>query len=304
MKNFDVSNHIVIAGCGHLGRKVVDSLLSRRGITAKNISTLVKTEQSRDLCVEKGCESFAINLDKQDSVVPSLFKTADTLLYYFIPPPRQGREDSRAREFISQLTKGRSFQPKKIVLISTTGVYGNCHGKWVDEMSPVNPQVDRALRRVDAEQQFQSYSHTFKIPLVILRVSGIYGAGKLPLRRIRAKIPIVRKEDSPYSNRIHIDDLFEICIEAGFSEHISGIYNCADGHPTTMYDYFIKVAQANHLPEPQVISLEQARKQLSAGMLSYMDESRRIDNKKLLKYFNLRLKHPELTLENLREKLC
>ena len=61
-----------------------------------------------------------------------------------------------------------------------------------------------------------------------------------------------------------------------------------------MYDYFMRVARANHLPEPPAISLEQARTQLSAGMLSYMEESRRIDNHKLLNTFGIKLKYPDL----------
>lgn len=214
------------------------------------------------------------------------------MLYYFIAPPRRGTIDSRVKQFITQLKQGQSFSPVKVVLISTTGVYGNCQGEWVDENYPLNPQLDRAKRRVDAEQQFQSYCQEFKIPLVILRVSGIPGSGKLPLKRIKDNIPLVCREDSSYSNRIHIDDLVEVCIQAGFKQTISGIFNCADGHPTSM-----------QLPAPPAISLEQARTQLSAGMLSYMDESRRIDNKKLLDVFNLKLKYPYLQLENLTEEI-
>ena len=292
---------VLIGGCGQLGKEIVDVMLSRHLFAAENITALVRTQYSQELCSAKGIESIAIDLDETDLITADIFKSADTLLYYFIAPPRQGKTDSRLTQFISQIKQSQSYSPARIVLISTTGVYGNCHGKWVDESQPVNPQADRAKRRSDAEQQLQSYCQLVNIPLVILRVSGIYGPGKLPLKRIRAKTPIVCREDSPYSNRIHIHDLIEICIQAGIREDITGIFNCADGHPTTMYDYLIKVAQANHLPEPEAISLLKARKQLSAGMLSYMDESRRIDNKKLLHVFNLKLKYPFLKLENLRE---
>jgi len=296
MKSFE---NVVIAGSGYLGRKIIDVLLKRQIMAARNIITLVKTEQSQALCRQKGCQSYAIDLDNTDSDIPDFFSRGKTLLYYFMPPPRQGKTDSRVQCFISHLKKSLSNLPEKIVLISTTGVYGNCYGQWVDETAVVNPKVDRAFRRVDAERQFQSFCQAVNIPLVILRVSGIYGPGKLPMKRIRSKTAIVRQQDSPYSNRIHSDDLIEICFEAGFSEKIDGIFNCADGHPTTMYDYFMKVAQANHLPPPPVISLVQARKELSPGMMSYMDESRRININKLISHFKMQLKYPNLKLENL-----
>ncbi len=283
-----------IVGCGYMGQKLLQQLLFRSLADAENITTVVKTLNSQQHCSEMGVHSIALDMDDADSILPATFKSGQSLLYYFTPPPGQGSEDTRIRHFVHLLGSNPAEQPAKIVLISTTGVYGNCHGQWVDESTPLNPGADRARRRVDAEQQFQSYCRQFNIPLVILRVSGIYGPGKLPLERIRALSPIVREEDSPYSNRIHAEDLLEICLTAGLTENIAGIFNCADGHPTTMYDYFKRVAMANNLPEPPAISLNEAQTQLSAGMLSYMEESRRIDNHKLLAAFNLTLKYPDL----------
>ena len=281
---------ISIIGCGYIGYRLIQQLLSRKLAKTENISTLVKTVESKEQCLKLGVSSISFDMDNIDEKLPASFQIHQSILYYFAPPPGQGTVDSRARQFIKLLVK----QPSKIVLISTTGVYGNCHGQWVNEDTPLNPEVDRAQRRCDAEQQFQSYCQKFNIPLVILRVSGIYGPGKLPLKRIKASTPIVREEDSPFSNRIHSDDLLEICLKAGLSDDIEGVFNCADGHPTTMCDYFMKVAQANKLPKPPTITLEQAKTQLSAGMLSYMGESRRIDNQKLLTTFKLSLKYPDL----------
>ena len=281
---------ISIIGCGYIGQRLIQLLLSKNLVDAEQISTLVKSINSQKQCVSLGVSSIQFDMDTIAAPLPERLQIHQSILYYFTPPPAQGSIDSRARQFIKQLIK----PPSKIVLISTTGVYGNCHGQWVDENTALNPGVDRARRRFDAEQQFQSYCRKFNIPLVILRVSGIYGPGKLPLKRIKARTPIVREEDSPFSNRIHTDDLLEICLKAGLSDNIEGIFNCADGHPTTMYDYFIKVARANKLPEPPVITLQQAKTQLSSGMLSYMAESRRIDNQKLLAEFDLSLKYPDL----------
>ncbi|MCP3851432.1 MAG: NAD-dependent epimerase/dehydratase family protein [Gammaproteobacteria bacterium] len=295
----ETKNPFRIIGCGYLGKKLLNELIVKEISTADNISTVVKSVDSQQHCAHLGTQSIQLDLDSQESLLPEDLSFKQAIIYYFAPPPSQGSTDSRAQHFLRLLSqkltqKPPHEQPKKIVLISTTGVYGHCHGQWITEESPLNPAVDRARRRVDAEQQFQNFCQKLKIPLVILRVSGIYGKGKLPIKRIKSQTPIVREEDSPFSNRIHADDLLEISLLAGLRDDIEGIFNCADGHPTTMCDYFMKVAEAEHLPAPPTITLEQARTQLSAGMLSYMEESRRIDNQKLLTTFKIRLKHPNL----------
>ena len=285
------SQPIHIIGHGYMGHKLLQALLEQSLASAEQITTVARSQPESHF----QNPHLAWDLDSTETDSHSIPKP-NAIIYYFVPPPPRGRLDSRAQAFITQLEQNTQAQtrPAKIVLISTTGVYGNCHGQWVDENTPLNPSVDRARRRADAEQQFQHYAQQHNIPLVILRVSGIYAADKLPLKRIQAQTPVVREEDSPYSNRIHADDLLNICLIAGLNPDIEGVYNCSDGHPTTMYDYFMRVARASHLPEPPVISLEQARSELSSGMLSYMDESRRIDNHKLLKDFKLTLKYPDL----------
>jgi NAD dependent epimerase/dehydratase family enzyme len=104
----------------------------------------------------------------------------------------------------------------------------------------------------------------------------------------------VKAEDSGFTNRIHADDLSAFCLEALTKDIDSGIYNCCDGQPSTMNDYFIKVADALKLSRPKEISLLQARQELSSGMLSYLAESKRISNKKLLNNFMTRFKYPDL----------
>ncbi len=279
-------NPVHIVGYGYLGAKLLKALIDRDLAAAEQIFTV-----SRSATEHQG-QSIFWDLDNACPAAQN-YSADQTIIFYFVPPPRSGQQDSRARHYIKQL-RLHNNKPRKIVLISTTGVYGDCQGQWVDEHTPLKPAVDRARRRVDAEQLFQDFCQSNNIALVILRVSGIYAADKLPLKRLQAQTPVVREQDSPYSNRIHADDLLEICLIAGLKQELSGIYNCSDGHPTTMYDYFIRVARACELPEPPAISLQQARAKLSSGMLSYMDESRRIDNKKLLTDFKMTLQFPEL----------
>ncbi len=278
------NNTILIAGCGYIGKKVAQLLQGNNN----SFNALVNSQKSQQLCQQQNIACQIINLDDDTH---SLNLRADIILYTIAPQPR-GNTDTRIKRFLSSLTHA----PKKIILISTTGVYGDCQGNWIDESSLVNPQADRAKRRINAEQQLSDYAKQHHCEIVILRVAGIYAADKLPLKRIQSGEPILREEDSGFSNRIHADDLAQICFEACTSKNMQGIYNCTDGHPSTMCDYFKRVAKALNLPAPREINIEQAQKELSAGMLSYLAESKRIRNERLLNDLSQPLDYPNLDL--------
>lgn len=283
----ETMRRVVIVGCGYIGQWVAQQLLENK----RRVLGFVRSQQSRDICKQKGIDCQLLDLDDNAASFESDANFSDSVILYLAPPQTKGEDDLRMQHFLRLIDQQ---VPAKFVLISTTGVYGDCGGNWIDEATPAEPKVDRAKRRFSAEQQAQEYCSNRNIPLIILRVPGIYGPGKFPLERIRKAVPIVREEDSPFSNRIHAVDLVNICIKSITDDTITGIYNCSDGHPTTMYDYFMKVAEAYNLPAPPVINLAQAKKELSPGMLSYMEESRRISNAKLLRDFNLLLQYPDL----------
>jgi nucleoside-diphosphate-sugar epimerase len=164
----------------------------------------------------------------------------------------------------------------------------------VTEASPVAPQTARGKRRLDAEQALLRWSEQQRVPVAILRVPGIYGPDRLPVERIRSGQPILREQDAPFTNRIHADDLAMICVVAAERAPAGAIYNVSDGQPGNMSQYFKDVADALGLPHPPEVSREEAEKVLSAGMLSYLNESRRISNQKILSQLGVQLKYPNL----------
>lgn len=287
------NQQVKIIGCGYIGKKIAAMLLEQNITPRCFVHSQASMEacESLDLPVQR-CE---LDDDKVFSDNTESFEKAS--LMYLAPPPPRGREDSRMSHFLHYL-ETREATPAKIVLVSTTGIYGDCNGEWIDESHPINPQADRAYRRVDAERQLNGYCEKNSIPLVIFRVPGIYAADKLPIKRITSGEPIVRAEDSGFTNRVHAHDLAAFCVEALTSDVERGAYNCCDGQPSTMNDYFMKVADAKGVDRPAEISLEQAREVLSAGMLSYLAESKRISNEKLLSNFKTRF-----TYENLQAGL-
>ncbi len=278
-----------IFGCGYIGKKIAGMMQQQQLAPG----CIVYSTTSLKQCEAMGLKSLQCNLDEmqQDAVFSE--KLSETIVY-LVPPPPKGLTDTRMTRFISLLDSSEE-KTRRIVLISTTGVYGDCQGDWIDETRPANPQADRACRRLDAETQLQKYCDENSIALVILRVPGIYAADKLPLKRITSGEPIVREEDSGFTNRIHADDLAAFCVEAALSDVQPGVYNCCDGHPSTMNDYFMRVAKAKGIAPPKEISLEEAQHTLSTGMLSYLAESKRIHNDKLRRHFKTSFRYADLT---------
>ena len=280
--------NISIVGCGYIGKKVASKLLS----LGASVECYVHSIGSKEACEALSLRVNILELDNSD--FSNEWHVQDNnVIAYFAPPPRQGVIDTRMTNFISTLERLDSI-PDKIVLISTTGIYGDCQGEWIDESRAVNPQADRAHRRLSAENQLQQFCQSKKIECIIFRVPGIYAMDKLPVKRISSGEPIVNAIDSGYTNRIHAEDLSEFCVEALMQKIKPGIYNCCDGNPSTMNDYFVRVADFLGIDRPKEISLQQAEKELSIGMLSYLAESKRISNKKLLDNFSTKLTYPDL----------
>ncbi len=282
MKDFDC----LIVGCGYLGRRVAQREVAR----GNRVAALSHSEGARSELIEQGIAVISADLDDETGVAE--LRLSKVGVYYFCPPTPRVSEDQRIGVFLASIVDGE--EPAGIVLVSTTGVYGDCAGGWVDEHAPPNPQVARSQCRLDVEQQLQAWCESKNVPLIILRVPGIYGPGRLPVERIRKQVPVLSEVESPWSNRIHIDDLVQACMKAADYEGGMRVFNVSDGMPSTMTDYFNHVADAVGLKRPPEISRRQAEAELSAGMLSYLNESKRISNQRMVESLGVELRYPSL----------
>jgi len=253
------------------------------------VTGVVRGAESAAAVRDLDAQALQVDLDTESD--PPELPTTNAELYYFAPPPGTGISDPRLRRVLSAIRP--ETRPSRIVYISTSGVYGDCGGDWVDESHPLNPGTPRALRRADAEAALQAWSAASGVPVVILRVPGIYGPGKLPLERLRKGLPLLREEDSPYTNRIQVDDLIAIC-QAAMQRGIPGAaYNVSDGQPSNMTDYFNRIADVTGLPRPPVIGRDQID-QLSLGMRGFMEESKRLDTRRMREDLGVKLKYSTL----------
>lgn len=277
---------VVIIGCGYIGNMVAKNYLQHD----IPVTALVRSQASAERLDEAGISSHVVDLS---TPLETSITFKNSRCFYFAPPPSEGITDTHTKHLLAAISAKKDF-PEKIVYISTTGVYGDCQGRWIDENEPLKPHADRAKRRVDAEQQLITFGEDHDVEIVILRVAGIYGPGKLPIKRLKQNLPVIRQQEAPFTNRIHALDLVKVAIEAMQKGKPGEIYNVSDGHPSTMTEYFNTVADKAGLPRPPQISLADGDQQLSAGMMSYMKESRRLKNDKMLKDLNLTLGYPDL----------
>lgn len=274
-----------IVGCGYVGRRLALQLGKEY-----NLYGLVRSKNSLKWLRSVHVEPIVLDLDrlgKQD-LSPVWFRNCT--LFYFAPPRNEGDSDVRLHRFLNLL----ETNPDTLVYISTTGVYGNTHGAVVDETTPVKPQTQRAMRRVNAEHLTRIWCTENKVRRVVLRVSAIYGPGRLPLARLRQGEPAIRAEEAPIINRIHVDDLVQSCLAAALNPEARGVYNISDGNSTSMTEYLQMVAQLANLPMPAEIPLDEAQLSYSPEYLSYLDESRRVGNTRMRNDLGVQLRYADL----------
>jgi nucleoside-diphosphate-sugar epimerase len=274
---------MLIIGCGDIARRTIRLLRKNYHIYA-----LIRNGMQRDGLRTQGVLPIMGDLDHRKSL-SRITALADIVLH-LAPPPNSGAKDVRTRHLLAALSKGRL--PRQFIYISTSGVYGDCEGAWVNETHTVNPQSARAQRRVDAELQIRHWARVNGVKASILRVPGIYAEDRLPLERLRTGMPTIAADEDGYTNHIHADDLARIIVAALHRGQPNRVYHASDDGVMKMGDYFDVVADAYHLPRPQRISRAEAQRSIPESMLSFMNESRRLTNSRMKQELQVRLNYP------------
>lgn len=275
---------IFIAGCGDIGCRIASKAVSR-GI---EVAALSRSEKRMELI--KGVKAVTGSLDDPENL-PSL-PVKDSAVIYLVPPPGGGIQDTRVTAFLGSLKPGE--EPSKIIYISTTSVYGDCGEQLVDESFPLNPGNHTARRRVDAEQQMQKWCMEHEVSLAILRVSGIYSIDRIPMHRIYSREPLLDEAFSGFTNRIHADDLANICLAAVERAEDGDIFNVSDGEIGRMNDYFNAITDAIGVERLPVVGPDEARQLMTPLMYGYMTESRKINSEKMIRKLGIKLEFPSL----------
>ncbi len=277
---------LLIVGCGDVGMRVLRLLYPRWRLLA-----LSSSPDRLPVLRQAGALPLLGNLD-DPATLGRLGGLADAVLH-LAPPPPQGVLDTRTRHLVQALARGGRV--RRLVYASTTGVYGDCGGARFDETRTVAPATDRARRRVDAETTLRWYGRRSGVAVSILRVPGIYAvdrAGGHPRDRLLRGTPVLRPEDDVHTNHIHADDLARLCVAALLRGRPQRVLHASDDTELRMGDYFDLAADLCGLPRPPRISRAEAAERLPPMQLSFMSESRRLDNTRMKRDLRIRLRHP------------
>jgi nucleoside-diphosphate-sugar epimerase len=282
-------SRVLIIGCGDVGLRVARLLPARVRVLALTSSVdRLPALRSQHITPLRG------NLDEA-ATLRRLAGLA-TRVVHLAPPPNadpRGRTDPRTTALLRAL-RGRSL-PLSLVYGSTSGVYGDCHGAWVSEERAVQPQTPRAQRRVHAEAALRLFGRATGTLVHVLRVPGIYAAdreGGTPQARLLRAAPVLVAADDVYTNHIHADDLARACLAALWRGKPQRVTNVNDDSQLLMGDYFDMAADLYGLSRPPRLTFAEAAAQLPALQLSFMGESRRLDNRRLKQELRLVLRYP------------
>jgi nucleoside-diphosphate-sugar epimerase len=165
----------------------------------------------------------------------------------------------------------------------------------VSETCAVQADTPRAHRRVAAERSVRFFGRSAGVRASVLRIPGIYApdrAGGTPQARLQKGTPVLQPQDDVYTNHIHADDLARACVLALWRGSPQRVYNVNDDTTLKMGDYFDLAADLYQLPRPPRVPRESAKEQLPVMLLSFMSESRRMDNRRMKEELGLRLRYP------------
>jgi nucleoside-diphosphate-sugar epimerase len=280
---------VLIIGCGDVGQRAAKQWVGRARVAA-----LTSSPQKAPALRQQGIVPLVGNLDFPDSL--QRLAGWATRVLHLAPPPsdRVGgwATDPRTLNLVRALKK-RSL-PISLVYGSTSGVYGDCEGAWVSETQAVQPHTPRAIRRVDAERIIRYLGQT-GVRSSILRIPGIYAADRpngTPRERLMKGTPVLVKKDDVFTNHIHADDLARACVAAIWRGKPQRVVHVSDDTHLKMGDYFDMAADLMGLRRPPRVARTQAQETLPLMLLSFMSESRRLNNERLKTELKIRLQYP------------
>ena len=175
--------------------------------------------------------------------------------------------------------------------LSTTGVYGDHQGGWVDESTPLTPSTKRGTQRMQAEAAWQQLAAQTGLPLHIFRLAGIYGPGRGPFAKVRAGTARRIIKPGQVFSRIHVDDIAQVLAASIARPNPGAIYNVCDNDPAPPEDVIAHAADLLGLPIPPAIDFDSA--DMTPMARSFYAESKKVRNDRIKDELGVHLLHPD-----------
>ena len=206
--------------------------------------------------------------------------------HILISIPPINKEDIVLKNF-SEFIK--SSKVKWITYLSSTSVYGDHKGEWVNESSETNPFTDKGLAGLESENSWISFAKNNELPIQIFRLSGIYSNEKNTLSRLKSsEVNIINKTDH-YFSRIHVVDIANFLFASIFKFKSGEIYNLADDKPSSSEEIILYAAKLLGIKNVKKIEVDEIKSEM---LKNFYKESKKVSNEKIKDYFNYKLKFP------------
>jgi nucleoside-diphosphate-sugar epimerase len=272
-------------GIGYSAQALIDRLRDRGWRIAGTVRSEDKAEELRDRGVEVHLFDRGRPLDDPEAALAGA-----THLLSSVPPDSAGAGDAVVDEHGDTLRK-LAHQFDWAGYLSTTGVYGDRDGGWVDETDALHPTSDRSRRRVAAETAWRELAETSGLPLHVFRLAGIYGPGRNPVETVRqGKAKRIDKPGQVFS-RIHVTDIVNV-LEASIARPNPGaIYNVCDDEPAAPKDVTEFACQLLGVDPPPLVPIEQSG--MSEMGWTFWKDNKRVDNSRMHRELLAELAYPD-----------
>jgi nucleoside-diphosphate-sugar epimerase len=245
--------------------------------------------EKKALMQEQGIRAYLFDYRKPLND-PSLFLSGITHLLISTPP-----DDDGDPTFIMHAEDIAAIPTLKwIGYLSSTAVYGDRAGGWVDEASELRPNNKRGSRRVRAEEQWLSLYHRFGLPVHIFRLAGIYGPGRSSLDSVRAGIARRIDKKGHAFSRVHVEDIVEVLKASMKQPRPGAIYNVADDNAAPSHELITYACKSLNIDAPPMIPYEEA--DLVPMARSFYKDNKRVRNQLIKDELGVTLKYPDYRL--------
>ncbi|ARE83225.1 NAD(P)-dependent oxidoreductase [Roseovarius mucosus] len=259
---------------------------SARALTARLLPQgwqIIGTTRSADKAEVLRSEGVTPALWPEDDLRPAL-ASATHLLISAAPDAAGDPVLARYRDAIAEAAPRLAW----VGYLSTTGVYGDHAGGWVDEATPLTPSTRRGQMRVDAEADWQAIPG---LPLHIFRLAGIYGPGRGPFEKVRQGTARRIVKPGQVFSRIHVEDIAQV-LEASIKHPNPGaVYNLCDDDPAPPQDVIGHAADLLGLPLPEEVAFDEA--EMTPMARSFYAESKRVSNRRIKEELGIKLIYPD-----------
>ncbi|GAV20878.1 NAD dependent epimerase/dehydratase family protein [Mariprofundus micogutta] len=261
--------HLLILGCGYVGEKLARACLNG-GVQ------VTATTRSRERATElQGIGITAISVDSPANLSTTVLAGVDAVLDS-IPLCRDGQHMFAPQHQWLPALAEKLQHIQWAAYLSTTGVYGDANGGWVDETHVCQPTSARGRERLIAESLWQESG----LPAEIFRLAGIYGPERNMLGRLKAGgYQAVSWQPPHWSSRIHVDDIVAALMAAMQRQRAGRIVNLADDEPLPHVEYVTELAGMIGAPSPVILSPEEGARELSPMALEFFRDNKRVSNR-------------------------